>query len=1005
MTNVDEAGTIRLSSSQPQVGDHLTATLSDPDGGIQNVSWSWQDIPRSDESDAAEPPRTTSYPYTVEASDEGRRIEVRASYTDAHGSGKSARATTEVVQEAAESNRYEPEIEGPERVSINEGATGSLADYTTSDGDGDEVTLTLTDADRGPFSLSSSGALRVTSALDYESDDTSYTVTLTATDDGTPSKSSTKQVAVTVTNVEEAGTVRLTSSSPQVGDRLTASLSDPDGYQSGGEWDWQLWYRQGDGDDASWVRDESVRYTADSYTVQASDAGRRLRAVISNYTDGHGSGKSAHSALTEPVEESNRHEPVISGPSSASMDEGDTGSLADYTTSDGDGDDVTLTLTDADRGPFSLSSSGALRVTSALDYESDDTSYTVTLTATDDGTPSKSSTKQVAVTVTNVEEAGTVRLTSSSPQVGDRLTASLSDPDGYQSGGEWDWQLWYRQGDGDDASWVRDESVRYTADSYTVQASDAGRRLRAVISNYTDGHGSGKSAHSALTEPVEESNRHEPVISGPSSASMDEGDTGTLGTYTTSDGDGDRVTLTLTNADRGPFSLSSSGALRVTSALDYESDDTSYEVTLTATDDGTPSKSSTKSVSVSIRNVEEAGTVSLTSSSPRVGDRLTASLSDPDGYQSGGSWQWLQFRGGRDGDDDSWEEDESVRYAADSYTVPSSAVGRRLRARISGYTDGHGSGKSAQSSLTAVVQESNRHEPEIEGPGSVSINEGATGSLADYTTSDGDGDDVTLTLTNADRGPFSLSSSGALRVTSALDYERDDTSYTVTLTATDDGTPSKSSTKRVEVTVHNVEEAGTVSLTSSSPRVGDRLTASLSDPDGYRSGGRWSWQTFRRETKDGEDSWAEDESRESDESWVDDPSERYAASSYTVRSTDVGRRLRARISNYTDGHGSGKSAHSSLTSTVQAAVPGAPPNFTAEPGNIYTRVDLSWSAAVANGSAITDYEYRYKAPSGSWSGWTSVGVAYSTTVSGLTSGQRLTIYNVAGQVVRTLLDD
>ena len=214
------------------------------------------------------------------------------------------------MQEAAESNRYAPAIEGPEEVSVAEGHTGALADadYTTSDDDGDAVTLTLTDAARGPFSLSSSGTLQVTSALDYERDDTRYEVTLTATDDGTPSKSATKRVEVTVDNVDEAGTVSLTSSSPQVGDRLTASLSDPDGYQSGGEWDWQLWYRQGDGDDASWVRDESVRYTADSYTVQASDAGRRLRAVISNYTDGHGSGKSAHSALTEPVEESNRHD-------------------------------------------------------------------------------------------------------------------------------------------------------------------------------------------------------------------------------------------------------------------------------------------------------------------------------------------------------------------------------------------------------------------------------------------------------------------------------------------------------------------------------------------------------------------------------------------------------------------------------------------------------------------------------------------------------------------------
>ena len=98
------------------------------------------------------------------------------------------------------------------------------ATYTTSDGDDDQVTLTLTDADRGPFSLSSSGTLQVTSALDYESDDTRYEVTLEATDDGEPSKSSTKQVTVTVDNVDEVGTVTLSSSSPQVGDHLTATL-------------------------------------------------------------------------------------------------------------------------------------------------------------------------------------------------------------------------------------------------------------------------------------------------------------------------------------------------------------------------------------------------------------------------------------------------------------------------------------------------------------------------------------------------------------------------------------------------------------------------------------------------------------------------------------------------------------------------------------------------------------------------------------------------------------
>ena len=1003
--------------------------------------------------------------YTVGglSNDADYTFKVRA--VNSAGEGSPSNAVTATPQGPADPNPHAPAIAGPEEVSVAEGHTGALADadYTTSDGDGDAVTLTLTDAARGPFSLSSSGTLQVTSALDYERDDTRYEVTLTATDDGEPSKSSTKQVTVTVDNVDEAGTVTLSDPSPQVGDHLTATLSDPDGGLRNVSWSWQDIPRSDESDDT-----EPPRTTSYPYTVEASDEGRRIE-VQARYTDAHGSGKTAR-ATTEVVQEaaeSNPNAPVIAGSPDVSIDEGATGSVDTYRATDADGDRVRLTLTDADGGPLTLSggapaltTSGELRVTRSLDYESDRTSYEVTLTATDDGTPSKSSTKRVEVTVDNVEEAGTVSLTSSSPQVGDRLTASLSDPDGYQSGGEWDWQLWYRQGDGDDASWVRDESVRYTADSYTVQASDAGRRLRAVISNYTDGHGSGKSAHSALTEPVEESNRHTPVISGPSSASMDEGDTGTLGTYTTSDGDGDRVTLTLTNADRGPFSLSSSGALRVTSALDYERDDTSYTVTLTATDDGTPSKSSTKSVSVSIRNVEEAGTVSLTSSSPQVGDRLTASLSDPDGYQSGGEWDWqLWYRQG-DGDDASWVRDESVRYTADSYTVQASDAGRRLRAVISNYTDGHGSGKSAHSALTEPVEESNRHTPVISGPSSASMDEGDTGTLGTYTTSDGDGDRVTLTLTNADRGPFSLSSSGALRVTSALDYESDDTSYTVTLTATDDGTPSKSSTKSVSVSIRNVEEAGTVSLTSSSPRVGDRLTASLSDPDGYQSGGRWQWLQFRG-GRDGDD-----------DSWEEDESVRYAADSYTVPASAVGRRLRARISGYTDGHGSGKTAHSSLTATVRASMPGAPGNFTAEPGNVYTRVDLSWSAAVANGSAITRYEYRYKAPSGSWSSWTSVGVAYSTTVSGLSSGQRysfevravngegsgpssstsslvrtppakpvslqalpdtvlsavaapnpfnptttihmqvpmrgvvwLTIYNVAGQVVRTLLDD
>ena len=273
----------------------------------------------------------------------------------------------------------------------------------------------------------------------------------------------------------------------------------------------------------------------------------------------------------------------------------------------------------------------------------------------------------------------------------------------------------------------------------------------------------------------------------------------------------------------------------------------------------------------------------------------------------------------------------------------------------------------------------NQAPDEPEGPGSPSVAENTT-SVATYTSSDPNGDGLTWYVSNSS---FSISG-GSLRFNSAPDYESDSRRYSIDIWVSDGSLTSP--TKSVTVEVNNVDEAGSVSLTSSSPQVGDRLTASLSDPDGYQSGGRWSWQTFRREAKDSDDPGAEDESRESDEAWVDDTSVRYAASSYTVRSSDVGRRLRARISSYTDGHGSGKSANSSLTAVVKANVPGAPPNFSAVSN--YGRADLSWGAATANGSAIIRYEYRYKKSSeSSWSSWTSVGLATSVTVSDLEGGR------------------
>ena len=41
VTNVDEPGTVSLSTIQPGVGQPITAALTDEDGGVNDMKWQW----------------------------------------------------------------------------------------------------------------------------------------------------------------------------------------------------------------------------------------------------------------------------------------------------------------------------------------------------------------------------------------------------------------------------------------------------------------------------------------------------------------------------------------------------------------------------------------------------------------------------------------------------------------------------------------------------------------------------------------------------------------------------------------------------------------------------------------------------------------------------------------------------------------------------------------------------------------------------------------------------
>ena len=171
-----------------------------------------------------------------------------------------------------------PELIGPSSKSYAENGTGIVADYDATDDDGDDLTFSILGTDSSLFRISSSsGSLSFRNSPNYESPSDSQVVT------------------VTVTNIDESGSVSLSSTSPQVGIEITATLRDPDGSISNESWQWE----SSPSGTISW--NDITGATESTYTPVTVDQGRRLRATVS-YSDGHGSGKSASSSRTAEVE-------------------------------------------------------------------------------------------------------------------------------------------------------------------------------------------------------------------------------------------------------------------------------------------------------------------------------------------------------------------------------------------------------------------------------------------------------------------------------------------------------------------------------------------------------------------------------------------------------------------------------------------------------------------------------------------------------------------------------
>ena len=905
VTNVDEDGTVTLSSDHPKVDIELTATLTeDIDGGVTDLTWQWYDgtIEPNDLTSAAIED-ATSATYTPAVGDLEDTLTARAAYTDAEGEGKSATmAATMVVIENLDNRppEFEDADTGTTRYVIETAMEGALvrlnADGTTlgdtgddpvtatdpnEDGDTSLLAYTLGGADEGSFDIdSTTGQIDVgeDAELDYETKKT-HTVTVTATD---PSQASaTITVTIMVVGADEAPEI--------VGENV-----EKDYTENGTGQVHRFTARDPEGRKVYWsLKQDEDTNSPDTGDFSISDSG-----VLTFNTPPD---------FDAPADDGDENTYVVSVVAS------DDAPGADRTAGEASGmvseKKVTVTVKDVDeRGELTVSSrypQASVSLTATLsDDDLDDTERTtitwkwyatrsggtpisgeitethtpaaagqMRVTATyDDGNGEKTLTKVVSVRAVPTDANSTtitfpadierevVENLRAGTNVGPPITAT--DPDSADSG-----KLTYTlttDGSGNFAiDWATGQLK--TTQPLDAEAGDLSDGAYTVTVTATDPWGVASNPAATVTITVKDVNEAPTVNLGATRITQMEHDEDlvdtpfdlavAIGTYGAMDPESvagacvaASCTWSLKGPDSGDFVIGNVGsepdfafgALRFKEAPNYEmpadaNGDNMYEVTVVVTDAGVDGKNkmtAERGVVIEVTNVDEDGTVTLSSDHPKVDIELTATLTeDIDGGVTDLTWQW--YDGTIEPNDLTSAAIEDATSA--TYTPAVGDLEDTLTARAA-YTDAEGEGKSATMAATMVVIENlDNRPPEFEdadtGTTRYVIETAMEGALvrlnADGTTLGDTGDDpvtatdpnedgdtslLAYTLGGADEGSFDIdSTTGQIDVgeDAELDYETKKT-HTVTVTATD---PSQASaTITVTIMVVGVDEPPVISV-------------------------------------------------------------------------------------------------------------------------------------------------------------------------------------------------
>ena len=479
---------------------------------------------------------------------------------------------------------------------------------------------------------------------------------------------------------------------------------------------------------------EATAEDAGSCAGAADDAPARECTVTVTATDSTGEAATTNATVTIMITDVDEESAFITGSQTVSVPENSTvlygesddgysdDALVDitYEAMDPEGLTVNYSLTGPDRLKFQLSGSPpVLSFVSKPDFEAKasadgDNVYEVTVRASVGGDTGE---RMVRVTVGNVDEGPEIiqaGLLISGPSSADFSEGDMDAVAMFTATGPMkDMASWTLEGD--DRMYFRVGTARgamtelmfRSAPDYEMPRgmamSDANTNtymvtLKADDRTYMDTHDV-----MVMVTNVDEIG----TLSGPDTVSdyMENG-TDAVGTYTVSGGSmSEMANLTLMGDDAGDFTISDGGMLRFMSSPNYEmpmdaDTDNTYMVTVKAEVGG---EMTTHPVTVMVTNVDDPGTVTLwVGTDPLtgpavVGEALTGLVVDSDGSVTDQSWQWMKA-------DSAAGPFADITGATSASYTPVEADASMFIKVMATYTDAEGSGKTAESSPSVMVQ-------------------------------------------------------------------------------------------------------------------------------------------------------------------------------------------------------------------------------------------------------------------------------------------------------------